>query len=111
MRLAVVHSRAQAGIHAPSVQVEVHLANGLPSFTLVGLPDTEVRESRDRVRAAIQTSGFDFPAARLTVNLAPADLPKSSGRFDLAIALGILVASVNYPIRLWPIVNLLVSWD
>lgn len=79
MRLAVVHSRAQAGIHAPSVQVEVHLANGLPSFTLVGLPDTEVRESRDRVRAAIQTSGFDFPAARLTVNLAPADLPKALG--------------------------------
>ena len=97
MRLAVVHSRAQAGIHAPSVQVEVHLANGLPSFTLVGLPDTEVRESRDRVRAAIQTSGFDFPAARLTVNLAPADLPKSSGRFDLAIALGILVASGQLP--------------
>lgn len=93
MRIAVLHSRALTGIQAPSVQVEVHLTNGLPSFTLVGLPDTEVRESRDRVRAAILTAGFNFPAARLTVNLAPADLPKSSGRFDLPIALGILLAS------------------
>lgn len=93
MRIAVLHSRALSGIRAPSVQVEVHLTNGLPSFTLVGLPDTEVRESRDRVRAAILTAGFNFPAARLTVNLAPADLPKSSGRFDLPIALGILLAS------------------
>ena len=78
---------------APEVTVEVHLAAGLPSFTLVGLPETEVKEARDRVRAAIQNSRFDFPARRITVNLAPADLPKESGRFDLAIALGILIAS------------------
>lgn len=93
MTLAVLHSRALSGLHAPAVTVEVHLANGLPALTIVGLPDTEVRESRDRVRAAIQTSGFDFPARRITVNLAPADLPKDSGRFDLPIALGILAAS------------------
>jgi magnesium chelatase family protein len=78
---------------APEVTVEVHLAAGLPSFTLVGLPETEVKEARDRVRAAIQNSRFEFPARRITVNLAPADLPKESGRFDLAIALGILIAS------------------
>lgn len=80
-------------MEAPEVTVEVHLANGLPTFTIVGLPDTEVRESKDRVRAALQNTGFEFPARRITVNLAPADLPKESGRFDLAIALGILVAS------------------
>jgi magnesium chelatase family protein len=78
---------------APEVTVEVHLAAGLPSFTLVGLPDTEVKEARDRVRAALQNCRFEFPARRITVNLAPADLPKESGRFDLPIALGILVAS------------------
>ena len=93
MSLAIVHTRALDGMHAPPVVVEVHLANGLPAFSLVGLPDTEVREARDRVRSAIQTSQFDFPARRITVNLAPADLPKESGRFDLAIALGILAAS------------------
>ena len=93
MALAVLRSRALAGMAAPEVTVEVHLAAGLPSFTLVGLPDTEVKEARDRVRAAIQNSHFEFPARRITVNLAPADLPKESGRFDLAIALGILVAS------------------
>jgi magnesium chelatase family protein len=93
MSLAVLRSRALAGMEAPEVTVEVHLAAGLPSFTLVGLADAEVREARDRVRAAIQTSGYEFPARRATVNLAPADLPKESGRFDLAIALGILVAS------------------
>lgn len=93
MALAVLRSRALAGLAAPEVTVEVHLANGLPSFNLVGLPDTEVKEARDRVRAAIQNSRFEFPAKRLTVNLAPADLPKESGRFDLPIALGILVAS------------------
>jgi magnesium chelatase family protein len=91
--LAVLRSRALAGLNAPEVAVEVHLANGLPSFTLVGLPETEVKEARDRVRAAIQNSGFEFPARRITVNLAPADLPKESGRFDLSIALGILIAS------------------
>jgi magnesium chelatase family protein len=91
--LAVLRSRALAGLSAPEVAVEVHLANGLPSFTLVGLPETEVKEARDRVRAAIQNSGFEFPAKRITVNLAPADLPKESGRFDLPIALGILIAA------------------
>lgn len=97
MALAIVHSRALTGLNAPSVSVEVHLANGLPSFALVGLPETEVKESRDRVRAAIQTSRFDFPARRITVNLAPADLPKESGRFDLPIALGILAANGQIP--------------
>ncbi|MBA3902423.1 MAG: ATP-dependent protease, partial [Rhodocyclaceae bacterium] len=93
MSLAVLKSRALAGMEAPEVTVEVHLGQGLPSFSLVGLPDTEVKEARDRVRAAIQNARFDFPARRITVNLAPADLPKESGRFDLPIALGILVAS------------------
>jgi magnesium chelatase family protein len=93
MPLAVLRSRALAGLAAPEVTVEVHLAAGLPSFNLVGLPDTEVKEARDRVRAAIQNCGFEFPQRRITVNLAPADLPKESGRFDLPIALGILIAS------------------
>ena len=93
MTLAIVASRALAGLDAPEVAVEVHLANGLPQFTIVGLPDTEVKESRDRVRAAILNSGFEFPARRITVNLAPADLPKDSGRFDLPIAIGILAAA------------------
>ncbi|MEY4447668.1 MAG: hypothetical protein RLZZ433_683 [Pseudomonadota bacterium] len=94
MSLALIHSRALLGLRAPPVTVEVHLANGLPSFTLVGLADTEVKEARERVRCAIQNSGFDFPNnKRITVNLAPADLPKDSGRFDLPIALGILAAS------------------
>lgn len=82
---------------APEVVVEVHLANGLPSFTIVGLPEAEVKESKDRVRAALQTSQFEFPARRITVNLAPADLPKESGRYDLPIALGILAASGQIP--------------
>lgn len=93
MSLAVLNSRAIAGMEAPEVTVEVHLAAGLPAFTLVGLPDTEVKEARDRVRAAIQNCRFEFPQRRITVNLAPADLPKESGRFDLPIALGILIAS------------------
>ncbi|HCX34057.1 MAG TPA: ATP-dependent protease [Rhodocyclaceae bacterium] len=97
MSLAVLRSRALAGMEAPEVAVEVHLANGLPSFTLVGLPDTEVREARDRVRAAIQNARFEFPSRRVTVNLAPADLPKEGGRFDLPIALGILIASGQLP--------------
>jgi magnesium chelatase family protein len=93
MSLATVTSRALDGLHAPEVQVEVQLANGLPSFTLVGLADTEVKEARERVRAALQQSGFAFPHnKRITVNLAPAELPKESGRFDLPIALGILAA-------------------
>jgi magnesium chelatase family protein len=93
MGLAVLRSRALSGMAAPSVAVEVHLANGLPNFTIVGLPETEVKEARDRVRAALQNCRFDFPSRRITVNLAPADLPKDSGRFDLPIALGILAAS------------------
>lgn len=93
MGLAKLYSRALCGIEAPQVIVEVHVASGLPSFSIVGLPDTEVRESRDRVRSAIQMSGFDFPARRITVNLAPADLPKDSGRYDLPIAIGVLIAS------------------
>jgi magnesium chelatase family protein len=93
MTLAVVRSRGLAGMIAPPVTVEVHLANGLPSFTLVGLPDTEVKEARERVRAALQNCRFEFPSRRITVNLAPAELPKESGRFDLPIALGILAAS------------------
>jgi magnesium chelatase family protein len=94
MSLAVIHSRALQALDAAAVTVEVHLANGLPSFTLVGLADTEVKEARERVRAALQNSGLAFPSnQRITVNLAPADLPKESGRFDLPIALGILAAS------------------
>jgi magnesium chelatase family protein len=98
MSLAVLRSRALAGMDAPSVSVEVHLANGLPSLAIVGLPDAEVRESKDRVRAALQNSGFELPNRRITINLAPADLPKESGRFDLPIALGILAASEQIPI-------------
>ncbi len=94
MSLSLVHSRALLGLEARPVFVEVHLANGLPSFTLVGLAETEVKEARERVRSAIQNSGLEFPGnKRITVNLAPADLPKDSGRFDLPIALGILAAS------------------
>ena len=94
MSLSLVHSRALLGLEARPVQVEVHLANGLPSFTLVGLADTEVKEARERVRSAIANAGLEFPSnKRITVNLAPADLPKDSGRFDLPIALGILAAN------------------
>lgn len=97
MSLAVLYSRALSGMDAPEVVVEVHLANGLPSFTIVGLPEAEVKESKDRVRAALLTAQFEFPARRITVNLAPADLPKESGRYDLPIALGILAASGQIP--------------
>ncbi|QDQ26887.1 YifB family Mg chelatase-like AAA ATPase [Chitinimonas arctica] len=97
MSLAVLFSRALKGVDAPEVMVEAHLANGLPSFTIVGLPDVGVKEARDRVRAAIQTAHYEFPQRRITVNLAPADLPKESGRFDLAIALGILAANRQIP--------------
>jgi magnesium chelatase family protein len=97
MTLAIVSSRALAGMDAPEVVVEAHLANGLPSFTLVGLAEAEVKEARDRVRAALLQSGYEFPQRRITVNLAPADLPKESGRFDLPIALGLLAASGQLP--------------
>ena len=97
MSLAVLYSRALTGMEAPLVTVEVHLANGLPNFTIVGLPEAEVKESKDRVRAALLNARFEFPSRRITVNLAPADLPKESGRFDLPIAIGILVASGQIP--------------
>ena len=97
MGLALVHGRARAGIRAPEVKVEVHLGGGLPSMSIVGLPEAAVREAKDRVRAAIQCAQFEFPARRITVNLAPADLPKGGGRFDLPIALGILAASGQIP--------------
>jgi magnesium chelatase family protein len=88
--VSTVFSRAPAGLEAPMVRVEVHLGNGLPAFNLVGLPEAVVRESKERVRAALQTTGYDFPQRRITVNLSPADLPKEGGRFDLPIAVGIL---------------------
>lgn len=97
MGLAVVHSRAQVGIEAPEVTVEVHLANGLPSLSIVGLPEAAVKEAKDRVRAALLNARFEFPARRITINLAPADLPKEGARFDLPIAVGILAASEQVP--------------
>ncbi len=97
MSLAVLYSRALSGMDAPLVTTEVHLAAGLPSFTIVGLPEAEVKEARDRVRSALINCRFEFPARRITVNLAPADLPKESGRFDLPIAIGILAASGQLP--------------
>jgi len=99
MSLAVVKSRAKLGIDAPEVFVEVHLSNGLPAFNIVGLPETSVKESKDRVRSAIINSYFEFPARRITVNLAPADIPKEGSRFDLAIAIGILAASKQIPLE------------
>lgn len=93
MSIATIYSRAQYGMEALLVSVEVHLSNGLPSFSIVGLPEAAVRESKDRVRAALINSNFEFPAKRIIVNLAPAELPKQGGRFDLAIALGLLTAS------------------
>lgn len=97
MSLSLVYTRAAIGIDAPLVVVEVHISNGLPGFSLVGLPETTVKEARDRVRSAIINSGFTFPARRITVNLAPADLPKEGGRYDLPIALAILAASEQLP--------------
>jgi len=93
MSLAIVYTRAQVGIDAPLVSVEVHLSGGLPGLFIVGLPEAAVKESKDRVRGAILNSQFEFPSRRITINLAPADLPKEGGRFDLPIALGILAAS------------------
>ena len=97
MSLATLHTRALNGIHALPVVVEVHISNGLPALSIVGLPEAAVRESKDRVRAAIINAQFEFPARRITINLAPADLPKEGGRYDLAIALGILAASAQIP--------------
>ena len=96
--LAIVHSRAAIGVSAPAVTVEVHLSGGLPALSIVGLPETGVRESKERVRSALLNAGFEFPARRITINLAPADLPKEGGRFDLPIALGILAASGQIPV-------------
>ena len=93
---------ASSGLDAPLVRVEAHVGGGLPQFHIVGLPDTEVKEARDRVRAALNTSRFEFPDGRVTVNLAPADLPKESGRFDLPIAIGILAASGQLPSAISP---------
>jgi magnesium chelatase family protein len=97
--VSIVFSRAPAGVVAPLVRVEVHLGLGLPAFALVGLPEAVVRESKERVRAALVTAGFKFPARRITVNLSPADLPKEGGRFDLPIAVGILAADGKIPAR------------
>lgn len=97
MSLAMIYTRAIIGVQAPEVLVEVHISNGLPGLTLVGLPETTVKEARDRVRSALINSGFSFPAKRITVNLAPADLPKEGGRYDLPIALAILAASEQIP--------------
>ena len=99
MNLALVHSRARTGVRAPEVRVEVHLGGGLPTMSIVGLPEAAVREAKDRVRAAMQCAQFEFPQRRITVNLAPADLPKGGGRFDLPIALGILAASGQIPLQ------------
>src|ERR1700753_1992689 len=96
-RVSTVLSRAPWGLAAPQVRVEVHLGPGLPCFIIVGLPEAVVRESKERVRSALVTRGFEFPAGRITVNLAPADLPKEGGRFDLPIAIGILAASGAVP--------------
>ena len=98
MTLAIVYSRAQLGIQAPLITVEIHLSNGLPGLSIVGLPETAVKESKDRVRSAILNSHFEFPQRRITINLAPADLPKEGGRYDLPIALGILAASGQIPL-------------
>jgi magnesium chelatase family protein len=100
MALAKVYTRAQLGVSAPLVEVEVHLSGGLPAFQLVGLPEAAVRESKERVRSALLNLGFTFPVSRITVNLAPADLPKGGGRYDLAIAVGILAASKQVPDKL-----------
>lgn len=97
MSIAIIYSRAQDGINAPLVTVEVHLSRGLPGFTIVGLPETTVKESKERVRSAIMNNQFEFPLNRITINLAPADLPKEGGRFDLPIAMGILIASGQIP--------------
>jgi magnesium chelatase family protein len=99
MSLAILFSRATQGMRAPLVTVETHISNGLPNLSIVGLPEATVRESKDRVRSAIMNSKFEFPTRRITINLGPADLPKESGRFDLPIALGILIASEQLQVK------------
>ncbi|BAV78141.1 Mg-chelatase subunits D/I family, ComM subfamily protein [Pseudomonas chlororaphis subsp. aurantiaca] len=110
MSLAIVHSRAQTGVQAPAVSVEVHLANGLPALTLVGLPEAAVKESKDRVRSAILNAGFDFPARRITLNLAPADLPKDGGRFDLELPWAFLPPACRCRPWPWRMSNAWASW-
>ncbi|MCP5208217.1 MAG: YifB family Mg chelatase-like AAA ATPase [Hahellaceae bacterium] len=97
MSLSIIYSRAQLGVIAPAVTVETHIANGLPCLSIVGLPEAAVKESKDRVRSALVNSGFSFPNRKITINLAPADLPKSGGRYDLAIAMGVLLATGQVP--------------
>jgi len=97
---AAINTRAMLGLKAPSVKVEVHASNGLPALSIVGLPEASVRESKERVRSALLSSGFQLPPQRITVNLAPADLPKSGGRYDVAIALGILLATEQLSVDL-----------
>lgn len=99
MSLAIIYTRASIGVQAPEINVEIHISNGLPGFTLVGLPEATVKEAKDRVRSALINSGFTFPAKRITVNLAPADLPKEGSRFDLPIAIAILAATEQIPIE------------
>jgi magnesium chelatase family protein len=99
MSLAIVYSRARNGLHAPLVMIEVHLSAGLPQFSIAGMPETAVKESKHRVRSALMQSLFQFPSGKITVNLAPADIPKEGGRFDLPIALGILAATRTGIIR------------
>ena len=93
MSLSVVYTRAALGVNAPLITIEVHISQGLPGLVMVGLPETTVKESRDRVRSAIINSGYTFPAKKITINLAPADLPKEGGRYDLPIAIALLAAS------------------
>ena len=97
MNLAILRCRAQYGIEAPLVTIEVFLSGGLPAFTIVGMAETAVRESKDRVRGALMSSGFDFPQQRITISLGPAEMRKTGGRYDLAIALGILAARRQFP--------------
>ena len=97
MSLAILHCRAERGTEAPPVTIEVFLSGGLPAFTIVGMAETAVRESKDRVRGALLSSGFEFPQQRITISLGPADMKKTGGRYDLAIALGILAARRQFP--------------
>src|SRR5471030_1878695 len=99
MSLSLIYTRAQQGIKSPLVTVETHISNGMPGLAIVGLPETAVKESKDRVRSAILNSKFEFPTRRITVNLGPADLPKEGGRYDLAIALAILAATRQIPTK------------
>ena len=98
MSLAILHCRAQYGTAAPPVTIEVFLSGGLPAFTIVGMAETAVRESKDRVRGALMSSGFEFPQQRITISLGPAEMRKAGGRYDLPIALGILAARKQFPL-------------